>query len=289
MGVIQIGFVAGGKHRAMLMDLDDTRSNEAYILRYIGQRMHYEPDVSNALAQLVREGDLVVDVGANVGFFTTLAATLTGPTGRVVSFEPGDNNLDRLKNNVAINKFEHVTVIEQPAIDAPGDVTFFINSDDSGGNALWNPGEHHANPKSAAAPRPITMQGTSVDAEIERLGLPAPRVIKIDTEGAELTVLKGCRNLLTERRTPFVIAEYHPFGLDKMGTSPQELRAFMASFGYSAFFLYYDGSLPRLVPLETEITAPCIINLLYATPEDVGRMWKTAWHDPGTALAQPAG
>lgn len=287
MTAIQIGFPVGGVRRSMILDLDSARSNEAFILKYIANGQHYEPDVSSTLLQIVQEGDVVVDVGANAGFFTVLAATLTGPTGRVVSFEPGDNNLDRLKNNIALNNYAHVTLIEQPACDVPGEVRFFINSDDSGGNALWDPGEFKGNVKSAAAPRPITMQGTTVDAEIERLGLPAPKVIKIDTEGAELTVLKGCRKLLTGRRTPYVIAEYHPTGLEKMGASPYELRAFMAGFGYSAFFIYYDGALPRLVPLDTEIGAPCIFNLLFATPEDVGRVWNTAWHDPGTKLGFP--
>ena len=288
MAAIQLGFPVAGQHRSMIMDLDETRSNESYILKYLRRGQHYEPDVSTTLVQIVKDGDVVVDVGANVGFFTMLAATLTGPTGRVVSFEPGDNNLGRLKNNIALNQFQHVTLIEQPAVDTPRELQFFINSDDSGGNALWNPGEFPINVKSAAAPKPITMQGTTVDAEIARLGLPAPKVIKIDTEGAELTVLKGCVQQLTNRRTPYVIAEYHPFGLGKMGASPHELRAFMASFGYSAFFTYYDGSMPRLVPLETEIAAACIFNLLFATPEDVGRIWKIAYHDPGVGLAPPA-
>ena len=54
----------------MIMDLDETRSNESYILKFLGRGQHYEPDVSTTLVQIVKHGDVVVDVGANVGFST---------------------------------------------------------------------------------------------------------------------------------------------------------------------------------------------------------------------------
>ncbi len=287
MGVFEIGFGATGERGAIKMDLDPARPNEAYILEHLNRGQSYEPDVANALLRFVEPGAVVVDVGANVGYFTLMAARLTGPTGHVVSFEPGDNNLHRLEHNIAINKFQQVALIEQPAVDTPGDVTFYLNADDSGGNALWNPATLEKNVMSVASPKPLTMRGTTVDAEIARLGLPTPRVIKVDTEGAELTVLKGCRNQLANCGVPFVITEFHPFGLRQMGASPRDLRAFMASFGYSTFFLYYDGAMPRFVPLESEIGSPSLINLLFSPPENVGRIWPNAWHDPGSRTAQP--
>jgi FkbM family methyltransferase len=265
----------------MEIDLDPTRANENSIIKFLERGRHYEPDVSLMMCQLVEPGDLVVDVGANAGFFTALLGVLTGPTGRVLSFEPGANNLGRLKNNIALNKLANVTLIEQPASNVPGDITFFINSDDSGGNALWDVGTFPGNVKSAAAPQSLTLRATTLDVEVERLGRGMPKLIKVDVEGAELQVLLGSAKMLAGCKVPFVIAEYHPFGLVKMGTSPEALRGFMESLGYSAFAMYYDGAMPKLIPPGTELAIPSIVNLLFSTPAEVARVWSRYFHHPG--------
>ena len=121
------------------------------------------------------------------------------------------------------------------------------------------------------------MKATTVDDEFERLRLPTPKLIKIDTEGAEELVLRGCSRLLSDRKVCFVIAELHEFGLAKMGGSQKTLRDLMEGLGYSTFGLYYDGSMPKLIPPNTKITMPCIINLLFSTQEAVARHWPTTF------------
>jgi len=132
----------------------------------------------------------------------------------------------------------------------------------------------------------ISMQATTIDAEIERLGSGIPRLIKIDTEGAEHRVLAGARTLLTDRKVPFIIAELHEFGLEKMNSSQQALRQFMEGFGYSTFGLYFDGALPKLIPAGSHLVAPHIINILFSTPEELGKRWPTVPFDPA-ARVQP--
>ncbi len=286
MPIATLDFSSRGRSLRMELDLDRARSNENSIIKFLERGRHYEPDVSLMMCKIVEAGDVVVDVGANAGFFTVLLGALTGASGRVVSFEPGDNNLPRLKNNIALNKLTNIALVEKAASDAPGEIKFFINSDDSGGNALWDVGTFPGNVKSAAAPQAVTIQATTVDAEFERLGLPSPKLIKVDTEGAELQVLGGCKKMLAGCRVPFVIAEYHPFGLVKMGTAPEALRAFMEGLGYSTFAMYYDGTMPKLIPPGTEIAIPSIVNLLFSTPEHVGRIWPTYFHHPGMTHPQ---
>lgn len=281
MPIATLEFVSRARSLRIAIDLDPARANENTIIKFLERGRHYEPDVSLAMCRIVEEGDVVIDVGANAGFFTSLLAVLVGPSGRVVSFEPGENNIPRLKGNIALNKLTNVSLIEQPASEAPGDITFFINSDDSGGNALWDVGTYPGNVKSAAAPQSVTLRATTIAAEMARLGLQAPKLIKIDVEGAELQVLRGAESLLVDRKTPFVIAEYHPFGLAKMGENPEALRAFMEGLGYSTFAMYYDGAMPKFIPPGTELRLPSIINLLFSTPTDVGRIWNAYLHHPG--------
>lgn len=280
MPVVSLEFTSHGRQLGMALDLDRSHANENAIIRYLERGRYYEPDVARLMMRVVAAGDVVVDVGANAGFFSVLLAKLTGPAGHVLSFEPGRNTLSRLKHNIALNTLDNIILVERPAGADAGPVTFFINNDDSGGNALWDVGTFPGNVKSAAAPERLTLQATTVDAEVARHNLPTPKLIKIDTEGAELDVLRGCRNLL-ESRVPYVVAEYHPFGLAKMGATTADLRAFMESRGYATFALYYDGTMPRLIPPGTEIAVPSIINLLFSTPEHVAKAWPAFFHHPG--------
>lgn len=281
MPALTLQFPARTRSISMNLDLDPERSNEKSILGFIERGTLYEPDIANLMCNIVQEGDVVVDVGANAGFFTVLLGALVGKTGRVISFEPGEDNIGRLKNNIALNGFDHITVVEQPASDAPGEIKFFINSDDSGGNALWDPAAFPGNVNSAARPQVLTMQATTLDEQFTRLGLAPPKLIKIDTEGAECQVLAGCKGMLKGRQIPFVIAEYHPFGLAKMGASTQALRGFMEAHGYSTFVLYHDGAMPRFVPPATELDLPFIVNILFTTPENLARVYPSFFHHPG--------
>jgi len=281
MSVLSIQMYRGQTPLLMKLDLDEQLPNERTILNFVRQGHYYEPDISRVLIQVVGEGDTVIDVGANIGFFSTLAATLAGPTGRVVSFEPDPANRARLTNNLAINGYSNGTVVESPASDKSGMVEFYLNSDDSGGNALWDPAQFPGNVRSQAEKRIMRVRATTLDEEMTRLGLPTPKLIKVDTEGADQRVLEGARKLLTGAGVPFVISELHGFGLQKMGCTPESLRGYMEGLGYSTFAIFYDGRLPHLVPRGTTVSGgKYIINLLFSTPEQVGRYWKTLIVDP---------
>ncbi|PWC40445.1 FkbM family methyltransferase [Azospirillum sp. TSO35-2] len=270
----------GDRVLRIALDLDERFSNERTIGDCVRNGRFYEPDVSLALIRLVRDGDCAVDVGANAGFFTVLLGALTGPSGRVLGIEPGANNLPRLRANVALNRFDHVTVSDRPATDREGPVSFFINSDDSGGNALWDPGHYPSNRRSRENPVAHTLQATTLEKAVAEAGLPTPRLIKIDTEGAEQRILEGAGALIRDHTVPYVIAELHEFGLERMGCSQASLRSLMEGCGYSAFLLQRDGSLPKLIPPGTSIQSRYFLNLLFSTPEDVSAGWPTEHHEP---------
>lgn len=288
MSILDIKLRTPRREHLMRMDLDPALRSEESILSFIRAGVLYEADVADVFLRAVRDGDTVFDVGANVGFFTLLGAFLAGPTGRVVSFEPAAENLRRLAANIALNDVANITVVEQPVSDGIEDTAFHLNSDNAGGHSLWAPGNFPANAKSREAPRSIAMRTTTIDAEVARLNLAPPRVIKIDTEGAEHKVLAGAAGLLQGRKVPYIVAELHEFGLQQMGSSQAALRGFMAEFGYETFLLYLDGSLPRLAPRATRISSPFFLNLLFSTPENVAALWPTVTHQIAPGLVKTA-
>jgi len=115
MPLITCSFSRGGvQSLQMKLDLDPSRPNESTILDFLRTGSSFEPDVANLFVRVLGEGDVAVDIGANIGFLTVLAAILVGPTGHVVAFEPGPENLERLRANLAHNDCKNVTSSRRP-------------------------------------------------------------------------------------------------------------------------------------------------------------------------------
>lgn len=272
------GTAADGRDYSFFMDLQPGFVTDGEIANQLSIGQFYEPDVSAAFATIVRPGDYVIDVGANVGWFTLLAAALVGPEGRVDAFEPDPRNGPKLSNNINLNHFEHVSVHHGPLSDTVEEVTFHKCIDGSGGSALWDPGLHPLNPKTRAAPETLVMKTRTIDEWMADEGPvnyeeQPVRLIKVDVEGAEGRVLAGARDLLLIEQPPFVIAEMHEFGLQQMGSSQMKLRHFMHSLGYETYVLWADGFMPMMIPIDTTVDSELILNLMYSKPSHVAECW----------------
>lgn len=187
-GRIGVYPIASGPAKGMLIDVAGSRPT--YVL---GKA---EPEIQSFLAEHIRPGDVVLDVGANVGFFTLMAAALTGPSGHVVAFEPSPKNATALRANLAANRLTTVQVVEAAVAAEEGQCTLHMNESNQEASLV-----------NALGHESITVQTVTVDSEMRRLGL-APNVIKIDVEGAEDDVIRGMRSTLEEAR-PTIVCEMH--------------------------------------------------------------------------------
>ena len=260
--------------------------SDQYIIDCCSKQACYEPEVAWVMMRALRPGDKMVDVGACVGFFTLLASQLVGPTGEVVAVEPGNDNLAKLKQNLALNPLpaahgsakpvSNVSIVEQPLFARAERVKFWHNTDSSGGHALWNPALWEGNTKTQelrkdpSKPFIYLMNSTTLN----RISPSPLRLIKIDTEGAEERVLQGGNNVLAVQHPPFIIAEMNQFGLQQMMCSPDSLRAYMRVHGYDTFMLYPDGGYPELVPPRKTIVLEHIWNVLFSSVSDVASIWR---------------
>jgi predicted RNA methylase len=101
----------------MKLALDSDWPADRSVLGNLQRGTSFEGDVANAMLRVLREGDIAVDIGANIGYLTVLASLLVGPTGRVVAFEPDPENVLRLRANVALNTGCNVTIVEKAVTD----------------------------------------------------------------------------------------------------------------------------------------------------------------------------
>lgn len=206
----------------------------------------YEPPVQEALAAQLRPGDVVLDVGANVGFISLLAARLVGPAGRVVAFEPVPANAGLARRNAARNGFGHVEVVQAAVGDRDGRCRLVL-ARHAGGAAL------------AGAPTPPDACGELEVALVTLDGwlaaragsLPGPvRLLKVDVEGAEEAVLRGAAALLRGQR-PRVLLEVDAAGPAAAEARYESCRALLEGFGYSVERLpdAYPGLAWRVIHL----------------------------------------
>ena len=259
---VTIGFNANGRTHQVKLALDRAQMSQRIMLDSFDRQVMYEPDTSTLLMSVLRDGDTFVDVGTHVGFFSSLAASLVGSEGRVVSFEPEARNFGQLNDHVALNGFTNVDRVNAAVGSEEGQAEFWVNADNDGGHALWNVGKHGYNQLSRQRENRQVVPMTTLDSHFAKTGVRMPRLIKIDAEGCELSVLKGAKALLAHR-VPYVVCEINHFALEQMGTNEAELRAFMAGHGYETNALNPETG--EIIPLQVDqrVVSNNVFNLLF--------------------------
>lgn len=193
----------------------------------------YEREVTEKICKLLSLGDTFVDVGAHIGWFTLLAASIVGHVGRVLAIEPDKANFGFLERQINLNRINGSVRIKRCALtDEMKEVVLFHNSDNDGGHAIWPVWKHDFNKKSLKSLKVNKVQGMTLDEICEQNQITYIDLLKIDTEGAEVKVLQGAEKLLSNHRIKHVIAEVNEFGLDQLGNSPKELIGLMTNHGY---------------------------------------------------------
>jgi FkbM family methyltransferase len=211
----------------MRIRLGDWLGRHVYVLG------EYEPATAHVLRALLRPAGRLVDVGANVGYFTLLASRAVGPKGKVYAFEPVPQTLEDLRHNLRLNGAENVVVGEEALADQPGEATFFVG-----------PADH----RGTSSLRSLT--GGEGVLKVRRLRLddwlPAGEhvdVIKLDVEGAEYLALRGMEAILRRDRPDLVIEITDSF-LQEMGASAAAVHAFLSGLGYRMYVIEPDGLRP---------------------------------------------
>lgn len=207
--------VSGGVGRGIL--LDPTTLPLTHVQAYGAARGTLEPEVQEALRRVIAPGATVYDIGANVGFFSLLAARLTGPEGRVLAFEPSPPAVAGLRANLALNPDARVDVRETAVAATVGRARLLQVGEHSWSH-LEDRGWH---PDTTAV---VDVDVTTVDAEVAA-GAPTPDVLKIDVEGSEIAVLEGARDTLARAR-PALIVELH--------STNHEVMNLLDQVGYTA-------------------------------------------------------
>lgn len=211
------GIEARVNHFSMKLDLRES------IQRLMFLDM-YEPEQTAWFKQCLRPGDTFVDVGASFGYYTTLAANLVGPSGRVFAFEPSPLASKVIEETIVGAAVQNVTLTKAAVGRRTGSAVLFLPTT----RYLHSPSILQSDPEFVPLEIPIV----ALDQFEPLEDVPLTRLVKIDVEGFEPDVLDGMENLIRAGRVENIICEFNSGWLHRNSTTPKQLLERFIDLGY---------------------------------------------------------
>lgn len=180
---------------------------------------NYEPEETTKYKSIIHKGDVVLDIGANIGYFTLLFARAVGSSGLVYAFEPDPTNFKLLQKNIETNGYANVKAFNYAVSDSIRKGFLYLNDYNAGDGRIFG----SENDRKA-----VPIEIISLDEKFPEL---RPNFVKIDTQGAEIGILKGMKNII--KFVPVLSIEYWPYGLNKTGSAGQDLCDLLTKYGFA--------------------------------------------------------
>ena len=225
----------------MFMNPNENSYNMRRTLEDYASNLVHEKATTDLFKKTVKNGDVVVDLGANIGYFSLLASRLTGSQGKVFSFEPEPRNYSYLQKNIELNNYKQNQAFQKAVSDKDGVTELFICDYDTG--------HHTINRQDGieAYSRGRTIKEESIEIETVTLDnflkekTDKVDVIKMDVEGAEELALSGMDVVLKNNIGLKMFLEFFPLLIEKMGSNPREfIRRLMQDYSFSIYIIPED-------------------------------------------------
>lgn len=192
----------------------------------LSTRGYFEPYITELMQKEIKKGEVVVDIGANIGYHTLFMAKLVGDKGKVYAFEPHPDNFALLKKNVEVNGYKNVVLEQKAVLDKIGRIKFYQDRD---GRTT-----QHSILKSDYVKEDQSMEVDSVSLDNYFNGKSVD-FIKMDIEGAEHYAVLGMSGLLRKNKSIKMILEFTPVHLKRLGIALEEHIRLLRELGFSLF------------------------------------------------------
>ena len=231
--------------------------NEKGLALSISHYGTYEELESKIMEEKIEMGNIVVDVGANIGLHTLNMARIVGNAGQVFAFEPDPSNFEILKKNAKINNYKNI-ILEQKAVGDKHGRTTLYQSD--------HPGKHRIFPQTDQAKSQVQVELTNLDNYFDSDMIDKINFIKIDVEGLEFSVLKGMKNILKNSKKIKILFEFMPENTMEAGFTPIELLNYLTSNDFKLYCM--DNKTKKLLYVSNNEE---IIKLCSSTNNTISR------------------
>lgn len=219
----------------VVVRLKDAGNMELLTTDYIDKWLYtggdFEPHIKRIIVAHLKSGDNFLDIGANIGYFSLIAAKKVSQNGKVFSFEPNPIIHQRLLRNINLNHCQNITVYKKALSNTNGFIEFKTPTNElqnSGRSSFRNIEENF---------KVLEVETIQLDTILDEL--PSIGLVKIDIEGAEYLALEGMRKFLNRDR-PKIIMELSDVFLKQLGSSAEQTLKFLDFYNYEFFIIGED-------------------------------------------------
>ena len=201
----------------------------------------YEDRVKEIFEKNIKEGNTVIDVGANIGEFSLIASKKTGPNGKVISIEPLKQATNWLKKNFVLNNFSNYEIIEKAVGEKIKEMMLYKKSGGSEMGIL--------DPQ--VTEKELLQDGTimvdTIDNIVQSRNIKTVSMLKIDVEGFEYEVLCGCKDSFQKNKIKKIICEIHSSYLKKKGVGEETIYSLLKQNGFSITRIVTNEDRPHIL------------------------------------------
>lgn len=209
----------------------------------------YEPTTVKHFLKTIKRGDIVLDIGAHIGYYTVMAARRVGKKGRVYAFEPNLDNCALLTKNLKINGYKNAILVSKAVANITKKTKLFLSRTSTGMHSLIDIDNDSES---------ILVETISLD-DFFGLHPPPISVIKMDIEGGEYSALEGMSRILKKSKNLTIFAEFSPYAIKKAKKSPRVFLNLLKHFGFKLYSI--EESKNSLIPIQID-------NFISACPID---------------------
>jgi FkbM family methyltransferase len=212
---------------------------------FVHQR--YEPFETSLIEKLAKPGMFVLDVGANVGYYTVILASKVGRSGQVIAFEPDPDNLVLLRRNIQSNRLSNVVCEQAAVMSYEGEATLYRSSINYGDHRVFDSQDdrdfNDGRPRST-----VSIRTVSLDKYLRDIGI-RPDLVKMDIQGAEMLALPGMIDTLSNPNV-MLFCEFWPYALRRAGSEPIKFLQTLKQIGFELFEIMEASK--TIVPVQVE-------------------------------------
>ena len=201
-------------------------SRDTGVAPYLIEWGYYEKNETELFKVMVKKGMVVLDIGANIGYYTLLAARLVGIEGKVFAFEPDPYNSSLLYKNIEVNGYTNIVLVQKAVFSWSGKMELFLDKKNLGGHSLSMANVNKGNS--------IITEVTRIDDFFKNSTFKID-LVKMDVQGLEMKVIEGMGNVIKENKGIKIIFEFWPWGLQNADSSPRAFLNKLVEYGFKLY------------------------------------------------------
>lgn len=204
----------------------------------IATGLNYKPLETKVLTDEIHLGNIVLDIGANIGDDTLLLAKIVGPKGKIYAFEPDPDNFKLLKKNVRVNNYRNVVLVDKAVSNKNGKIKLYLSDNNKADHRIYG---------SESERKSVDVSMVSLDNYFRNFKKKI-NVVKIDIQGAEMMAFEGMQKILKLNKYPKILSEFWPIGLKRCGSNAKDYLKFLRSNRYE--ISYIDERKSRIIKVS---------------------------------------